>query len=276
MWHFSAAQLRTALETAGFLENTRTWKKPRLITTCRQMRIKGSDLQRDVGIPTEQAPAEAARPQPAQASAGRGRQRRRSSGRNDQEWRWFKEDFVDQASYEDEQWQERRQAGGERRRPRGRRGPRDFDEVLFYEAEAKAVAEGLPGSWEEGGWDEDDEAWYDEFCAAGPGSPPRQRPRWSVSTAPRSEARRPTEPSAPVEAPEEVMARAVREGWPAERLSRAQAALLLGTAVAPTQDEVREAKRRVVLRWHPDRNQDDPAMASSALRLALAASGVLR
>jgi len=81
-------------------------------------------------------------------------------------------------------------------------------------------------------------------------------------------------PFSSAETPDEAMVRALREGWAPQRLSRAQAALLLGVPMLPSLDELRVAKKQHVLRWHPDRNPEN-AKAGDAFRLVMAAADVL-
>lgn len=283
LWHFTPGQLRIALRKAGYLERTEGWAKVRLITVCRNLRLHGDDVEQYVGKPGDKADKQAAQ-EVLKGGGGRGRggggsgrrQRRgssassRSGGRQDSPWEWYKDDFLSKPSYEDEYYEERRQRyrgpgrGGGRGRGRHERGL-GWD---YKEAEDDE---------EDGGWDEVNDAWFDELCANGPAPPSGRRERaYSWSSAPRRP--KPVEtsrPSRPREEPDEAMARAVREGWKEERLSRSQAASLLGLALRPTQEEVREARRQMVLRWHPDRNPDDPS-APKALALALAACGVLQ
>lgn len=80
------------------------------------------------------------------------------------------------------------------------------------------------------------------------------------------------------ESPDQVMARALREGWLPELLSPSQAALLLGLMPQGTPpDELRAAKAALVRKWHPDRRpQEEAEQAAAALRLAVAAGRVVR
>lgn len=80
------------------------------------------------------------------------------------------------------------------------------------------------------------------------------------------------------EPPDQVMARALREGWLPERLSPSQAALLLGLVPEGTPpDELRAAKAALVRKWHPDRRpREEAEQAAAALRLAVAAGRVVR
>mmetsp|Transcript_72864 Transcript_72864/g.202087 ORF Transcript_72864/g.202087 Transcript_72864/m.202087 type:complete len:282 (-) Transcript_72864:80-925(-) len=82
-------------------------------------------------------------------------------------------------------------------------------------------------------------------------------------------------PEPVVEDMETTMARALAEDWRPEALSAAKAALLLGVTIPASEEEVRSAKRRLALRYHPDVNPADPR-AAKAFRLVMTASDMLR
>lgn len=80
--------------------------------------------------------------------------------------------------------------------------------------------------------------------------------------------------SANVGNPEQAMARALRERWQGEKLSVSQAQQLLGVTNTRDASQVRTARKQLVLKWHPDRNPDNPD-ASKALALVMAACSKL-
>lgn len=80
--------------------------------------------------------------------------------------------------------------------------------------------------------------------------------------------------SRPTEDPNVVMARAIREGWKQDTLSRSQASRLLGVSLRPSSVELSGARKKMILQCHPDHNQDDPH-ASQKLSFVMAAVSVL-
>lgn len=245
-WHFRAMELRIVLNEAGFLERTDGWGKQQLITALRHLRVKPQDASNLLG---------SQRGQGTQESHGEAQQRNRDlgarhtgarhtvrswqKGRHEAEWEWLKEDFLDKQTYEDEYLEERKQ----------RYDYVGDDEYGFSGTASKAR--------------------YQEYFGSRRGRRVgRGETRFS---APQTRKARMTHPGKLLEEPEMVMARAIREGWVAEDLSRSQAVGLLGTPQTPTSQEVRDARKRLVLRWHPDKNPADPVVAAKALQLALAA-----
>lgn len=80
-------------------------------------------------------------------------------------------------------------------------------------------------------------------------------------------------PSKPLD-PEEAMARALQQGWKAENLSRLQASQLLGFSGSAEQSEVTKMRRKLALRWHPDKNPGNDK-AAVAFQLVMAAASKL-
>jgi len=73
-----------------------------------------------------------------------------------------------------------------------------------------------------------------------------------------------------VAALESAMATALRERWVAEALTRTQASRLLCISRDPPAKELRQARRAMLRRWHPDRNPDDE-LCSQKFHLVMAA-----
>lgn len=278
LWYFSLPQLRRALASAGFLEPVKDWNKRRLIRALLDMRIPVSEVRRLAGAEIEQAPAgdRARRHKP-----GKSQPKAPQGSRRDEEAEWLKEDFLGKGSYEDEYWEERSQrydGGGRHGRARGGRDGRSSS---FGGEDFGSFDE---GSWEGGGWDAEDEAWYQEFVREPGTGRGGRRQGWKqhqhsedsrddfVETSSGRVAS--SSPSAGLQ-PDEVMAHAIRDVWDAEHLSRHQASLLLGISVRPTAAEMTQARRRLVLRWHPDQNPGDSQNAASALRLVMGACKAL-
>lgn len=247
-WHFSASQLRAALSSAGFLERTDGWVKGQLVKALQDLRVKPADVAaapcRRPG-PAARQRAEFARFGPGGAT---GRPRQRPGRPENPEWAWFQKDFVRKPSYEDEYWEERAQRQD---RPEVSDGPR----------RARA-GRGSSAAQRQAAWDDEDESWFEEYT--------RQRSQWRPPLDPRPPPERVPWQQAAATA-EEAMDQALHQGWAAERLSRAQAASLLGTSGRPSAEEVTRARKQLVLRYHPDRNPGDPK-AEAALRLVVAAS----
>lgn len=74
--------------------------------------------------------------------------------------------------------------------------------------------------------------------------------------------------------PVDAVRKAVQEGLEPHNLSHSKASRLLGVSLNPTVVEVRSARRKLILEFHPDQNQDDP-LATPALRLVMAAVEML-
>lgn len=74
---------------------------------------------------------------------------------------------------------------------------------------------------------------------------------------------------------EASMERALTENWLPEALTSSQAAALLGVGLPASEEDVREARRRLVVQWHPDKNSGDQR-STAAFRLVLEACKLLR
>lgn len=124
-------------------------------------------------------------------------------------------------------------------------------------------------------WDETEDFdvnFAEEWQAGGPGTPRRKTPSWSKIPAQKPQKQQLTPEPSSEEQREALMLLAVQEDWLRRGLSRQQAAQLLGTTLQPSKIELAEARRRLVMRWHPDRNKEDGDTAARALQITLAAS----
>eukprot|EP00929_Paragymnodinium_shiwhaense_P097794 TRINITY_DN59398_c0_g1_i1.p1 TRINITY_DN59398_c0_g1~~TRINITY_DN59398_c0_g1_i1.p1 ORF type:complete len:315 (+),score=72.32 TRINITY_DN59398_c0_g1_i1:103-1047(+) len=72
---------------------------------------------------------------------------------------------------------------------------------------------------------------------------------------------------------EAAMKRAFEERWLASQLTTPQALALMGLQEPPDEEEARAVRKRMALRWHPDRHAGD-AGAAHAFQLAMAACDV--
>mmetsp|Transcript_5792 Transcript_5792/g.13762 ORF Transcript_5792/g.13762 Transcript_5792/m.13762 type:complete len:364 (-) Transcript_5792:43-1134(-) len=73
---------------------------------------------------------------------------------------------------------------------------------------------------------------------------------------------------------ERAMDTAVRESWDTSSLSRSQASRLLGVTQCPGEEELRQARKALVRKWHPDRHPGDE-LGAQRFRLVIAACEVL-
>lgn len=252
-WDFETGQLRSVLNIIG-IQGTREWSKGEVIQELHSRGISPQDLEEVIARPS----------QSRIGSRSRGYRepgRRRRQGEHDDEvlrdleWirhlvgNWDDDDEEDEDFYDD------------------------------FEFAEPVMDSRFSGNFEE---EDDDEGWEAGEWFRHRESPfePRSSASWGRQRAGRQEvppAWGARGGAADVScSPEEAMALALRDDWNSERLSREQACLVLGLPFwpAPTEDEVRVARKALVLKWHPDRHPEE-ARALEALRLVVAASKVL-
>lgn len=190
-------------------------------------------------------------------------------GVDEEDWAWMEREFWEA----ERRFDFDRQAGKKRH---GRRRPDDFDNMSDFDDDDdffSYVTDDAP--WEHFS-DEYEEPWsssagYDDF---------RWGNNWTYgqTTYGQSTYNQRSSSSSSYSQPkmttEEAMTKALKEGWKADGLSRSQAISLLGLSGSFSDAEVSQVKRKMVLRWHPDKNPGD-SNAVAAFQLVMAAAGKL-